>query len=643
MADSQRDYNKLSKDELIERINSLEVELRQSEGDRKAFLEASTDGYWDWRIQDSYEYMSPRFWEIFGFDYKTKTHDPAEWQDLIFQEDLNTALKNFDKHCATKGKHPYAQEVRYKHADGSTVTVLCRGKVVEWGENSQPIRMIGTHTDITQLKIIQEELKASLGQNALALKGMSVGTWDWDIPTGSFRLSPKLKSLIGIPLSEAPFTVDDFLEKLHPMDIELVNTELEKHFKSREPYDVEYRIRHTNGEYIWVRVCGHAVWNAEGRAIRMAGSLDDITEFKNMHQRKEELANAMKMAIEGISKLDPDGCYIYVNKAYAESLGYNRDELLGKHWSMTVSQGSLKEMEINYKNMLEWGVVSAETTGRKKDGTSTYKQITMIADYDETGTFTGHYCFSQDINDRKKFEAEKSKLILELTKSNEELDKFAYICSHDLQEPLRMIESFSGKLEGRIAHVLETDEKCAKYFDFIKEGASRAQDLINDILAYVKIQKDAIKSEQLDLNEILQVIEKQTLSHFDDDNCTISYSNLPRIIANKTQVYQLFQNIINNAVKYRKPNIAPVISVTAEDKISHWQFTIADNGIGIEKRHLNKVFEIFQRLHRRGEYNGSGIGLSICKTIVERHGGNIWVTSEKDKGSSFHFTLQKHT
>ena len=148
------DLKKLSKSELI-RL------LRQTDDERKRFIESSYDGYWNWYIQDDYEYMSPRFWEIFGIDYKTKKHKPGEWQDLIHPDDLKEALKNFDLHCKSKGKHPYNQEVRYKHAKGHWCTVFCRGQVVEWDDKGQAIRMVGTHTDITDLKVAQEELKRS--------------------------------------------------------------------------------------------------------------------------------------------------------------------------------------------------------------------------------------------------------------------------------------------------------------------------------------------------------------------------------------------------------------------------------------------------------------------------------------------------
>ena len=152
------DVEQLDRTQLIERITQLAQRLAQAEDDKKAFIESSYDGYWDWHPQEGYEYMSPRFWEMFGIDPATKKHDPQEWQHMIFAEDLQMALQNFQRHCETQGQHPYRQEVRYRHADGSTVTVLCRGQVVEWDEKGQARRMIGTHTDITAIRQAQQML-----------------------------------------------------------------------------------------------------------------------------------------------------------------------------------------------------------------------------------------------------------------------------------------------------------------------------------------------------------------------------------------------------------------------------------------------------------------------------------------------------
>ena len=200
-----------------------------------------------------------------------------------------------------------------------------------------------------------------------------------------------------------------------------------------------------------------------------------------------------------------------------------------------------------------------------------------------------------------------------------------------------MIRSFSEKLQSHFGSDLDNDPKGKKYFHFIIDGAKRAQNLIFDILEYSKVAKSVESFEDINIKNIIDLL-KTTI---EEEKNIITHDSLPIIRGNKTQVYQLFQNIINNAFKYQKPNTIASVHIGVEDKPQFWQFAIKDNGIGIEKRHQKKIFDIFQRLHGQSLYPGTGIGLSICKKVVEHHGGTIWVDSEKDKGSIFYFTILK--
>lgn len=237
---------------------------------------------------------------------------------------------------------------------------------------------------------------------------------------------------------------------------------------------------------------------------------------------------------------------------------------------------------------------------------------------------------------------EREELIERLVESNEALARFAYVCSHDLQEPLRMITSFSKKLETHLRENLKSDEKGSKYLQFVTDGAERAYDLITDILHYSSIEKNTQNLEQIDLNLIMKNISDDLHMDIVQKNAKINHKKLPTIKGNRTQIYQLFMNLINNALKYCSKEQNPIIDIncTQEDS-NRWLFSVRDNGIGIEKKHLKKIFEVFGRLHSRREYPGTGIGLSICQKVVSRHGGKIWVESEPGIGSTFYFTLLK--
>lgn len=238
---------------------------------------------------------------------------------------------------------------------------------------------------------------------------------------------------------------------------------------------------------------------------------------------------------------------------------------------------------------------------------------------------------------------EKNNLIEKLSDSNEELERFAFVCSHDLQEPLRMIRSFSEKLQIHMGEHFENDEKGKKYFRFITNGAEQAQDLIQDILAYSSIDNDAQPMEKVNPKDLIDVIKSNMQLNLEERDGKITYDELPDLCGNKTQFFQLFQNIINNGIKYQKIDSSPHVHVSVKDSGEYWQFSIKDNGIGMETRHLTKIFDVFKRLNKKSQYAGTGVGLSICKKVVQRHGGRIWVESKKDIGSTFYFTILKLT
>jgi signal transduction histidine kinase len=234
--------------------------------------------------------------------------------------------------------------------------------------------------------------------------------------------------------------------------------------------------------------------------------------------------------------------------------------------------------------------------------------------------------------------AERQQAEEDLKRSNENLEQFAYVASHDLQEPLRVMSSFSQLLEKRYKDKLDQDAK--EFIAFIVDAAARMQALISDLLAFSRVSRLEITLKEIDCNEILTQVVKSIAVTISENRATVTSDNLPVIMAHEVSLFQLFSNLVGNALKFRSRE-DPRIHISSRENENEWIFSVQDNGIGIDPQYAERIFLIFQRLHRKEEYKGTGIGLSICKTIVTNLGGRIWVESQLHRGSTFYFTIPK--
>lgn len=244
-----------------------------------------------------------------------------------------------------------------------------------------------------------------------------------------------------------------------------------------------------------------------------------------------------------------------------------------------------------------------------------------------------------EIEDRKRIEKKLAERAFDLMRSNSDLEEFAYIASHDLKAPVRTISSFSQLLERKYGHLLDGEAK--EYLNFVVNGTNQINQLIDDLLQYSRISRSRGELEEVDFNQLMNIVQKNIVSTIKENNAQIIVGDLPTVSANYLNMIQLVQNLISNAIKFKKPDEAPIIKVGVQEDEHNYIFSVEDNGIGIDEEYKNKVFAIFQRLHNRDEYEGTGIGLAICKKIVERHKGRIWFTSKPNRGTKFYFTLPK--
>ncbi|HYC28681.1 MAG TPA: ATP-binding protein, partial [Chitinophagaceae bacterium] len=306
------------------------------------------------------------------------------------------------------------------------------------------------------------------------------------------------------------------------------------------------------------------------------------------------------------------------------------------------------KMEKARQEALEQGKkVDVEHRIIRADGQVCHMHTKGEITHDANGVPTWFSGTMQDITQRKEAELRLQQLnedlqqrAAELKASNAELERFAYVASHDLQEPLRMVTSFLGLLNKK--HNNDFDETSKKYIHYAVDGAERMKGLIQDLLHYSRLGSSAEKPTAVNLQEVMRDILHDFTALIQESDALINVETLPVVQGNKTQLSQLFQNLVGNALKYRGKE-QPRIHVQRKEEETHWLFSVKDNGIGIDPKYFDKIFVIFQRLHNKDLYGGTGIGLAVCKKIVENHGGRIWVESSSGQGSTFYFTLNKHT
>ena len=327
------------------------------------------------------------------------------------------------------------------------------------------------------------------------------------------------------------------------------------------------------------------------------------------------------------------------NAAHARGFGTTPDACVGKTDFDFFSREYAEHTFAEEQEIIRTGnpIINKDQRIVRRDGTVVWGSTTKMPWRDPDGQIIGTFGLTRDVTATKEAEARLRKEHEELTRSNAELEQFAYVASHDLQEPLRAVAScvqlLKKRYEGRL------DARADEFILHAVEGTKRMQALINDLLAYSRVGTHQQPFEPVDCGEIVEEALANLTVAVQESGATVTRDPLPTVMADPTHLTQVFQNLIGNALKFRAEGRKPLIRLTAKNAAGEWTFAVSDNGIGIEPQYFERIFRVFQRLHTRASYPGTGIGLAICKKIVERHGGRIWIESQPDQGSTFYFTL----
>lgn len=511
--------------------------------------------------------------------------------------------------------------------------------LITTGRNDVVRRLVQQKTD---------ELRKSEGHFELAITGASVGIWDWNTVSGEMYWSPILNKIFGISDPHFVPSFEYFESRLHPDDRARTIAALRSHLDGASletTYDVEYRLRKNDGQYVWIYSHGQTVCDGE-QPPHISGSVLDITSRKQFEQAlkasEELLRSSMEHAPIGMALVAPDGKFLKVNKALCQLIGYSEAEFLQLDFQAITHTDDLAKDTGYVQQMLQRHIETYKMEKRyiHKDGHIVWIQlsVSLITDNDNQPLY--FISQMQDISERKQADIIKQDLLRKLTESNTELERFAYVASHDMQEPLRMISNFSQLIAREYHDKLDQDGQ--QYIDLITSSTRRIQLMVSDLLEYARIGNDTSKFSWIDGNTEIEQALMNLSETIKEHHAVVSHDAMPSFKGNPVQFMRLIQNLLNNALNYLPAGQAAQVHIGVEDQGACWRFSFRDNGIGIQEKFLNQIFEPFKRLHSWHQRQGTGLGLSICKKIVENHGGQIWATSEVGIGSVFYFTIPKN-
>jgi PAS domain S-box-containing protein len=583
-----------------------------------------------------------RFWNrgaqtTYGFSKEDvlgrKSHD-------LLATEFPKALKDIEQDVLTAGR--WQGELIHLSQDHTRIVVDSRWSLIRNSE-AKPIAILEINTDITAYKQSEEALRVAKEDRLEEKLRLIVDA----APNGMILVDQKGE--ITLVNSQVERVFGYSREELLGQSIEMLVPDAvrAKHPTHRKSFDADPKVRsmgagrdlygqHKDGRHIPVEI-GLNPFTTEGERFVLA-SIIDITERKRSEERLRLIVEA---APSGMIMVDHDGKIVLVNSQIERLFGYKREELIGELIEMLVPKPS-RGKHPTYRDDFfadpkarPMGV-GRDLYGLRKDGERIPVEIGLNPLLTEGEKFV--LASVVDITERKRAEQLLQEKLSELQRSNEDLQQFAYVCSHDLQEPLRVISNYTQLLAKRYKGSLDNDAD--EFIEFTVDAAKRMQELINDLLLYSRVDSKGQEFEPVECSAILELAVANLQVAIKENHALIHCDTLPIVKADSSQLIQLFQNLLSNAIKFRSEE-PPEIGISVTEQAKFWQFTVRDNGLGFNMKHHERVFVIFQRLHMREKYPGSGIGLAICKKIVERHQGRMWVDSVPGQGTEFHFTLPK--
>ncbi len=606
--------------------------LNQSQFRLSFFFDHAIDGM-SIIVDGKYQMVNKAFLKIFGYDSENEILgrnyldfvDPEFYEKIkrIFEDD-STQLYNS----------------RIIRKDGVFRNVEITGRTIE--HQNQRVR-ISVWRDLDERKKVQDRIHESEERFKAVFQNSSLGillaNYNGDLVDANLTIIERLG------FSQLDFKKMNLLDLVYEEDKILAHNAINGLLSGEVTRTcTEKRLKKKNGIITWCRVTCNLMNVSESQKLVLALIEDIDTQKKNekaLIESEEKFRAVYESSPMGILISRSPGIIYDLNPAFAEMMGYSESELKGKNLLEITHpsdyQKTKKWLDKIFNKEIQNYITEKQYV--RKDGTDFWAKA-VVSTMNDLSDEVITVAIVENIEKKKKTEEALEHKNRELTQINQELEHFAYVASHDLQEPLRTITSFIQILERR--YIKKLDEDAQQFMGFVVEGAKRMQSLIHDLLEYSRINRYNTGYEKVDLNEVFNTINRVLKDKIESNDALVLAENLPTVYGSRLQLTQVFQNLVDNAIKFRAKKRKPEIIISVNDLGDKWELIFKDNGIGINQEYFQRIFVIFQRLHTPDEYTGTGIGLAICKKIIERHGGEIWVISKHGKGCEFHLTIAKN-
>lgn len=522
-------------------------------------------------------------------------------------------------------------ELRYLARDGRVVRGRTRVAVVR-APDGRPSHHVSTIEDVTAAH--EDALRQQRQAALLHMAGhvARLGGWVVDLARREVRWSDTVCEIHEMPRGTTP-SVDDAVGFYAPESRPRIVALFEACVREGTPFDDELQLVTATGRRIWVRAIGQAVRDSQGQVVQVQGAFQDISDRKDAEHRARDLAERLTNTLESLTDafftLDPDWRFTYLNREAERLLLRARADLLGRDvWQEFPQAGSFEE---HYRRAVrEQQTVSFEEY---------YAPLDCWFEVKAYPSAEGLAVYFRDVTERRRAQEQLQRTLAQLRQRNRELQDFAFVASHDLQEPLRKIRTFCDRLLSR--HAAELPDRVTDQLQRIDRAAQRMHSLIEALLDYTRVASRTEPFAPVDLAAVCAGVVDDLEAAIEAAGAQVEVGALPTLPGDAHQLRQLFQNLLSNALKFRDPQRPPHVRISAGpvDGGAQWRVLVQDNGIGFDSRHAGKIFSPFQRLHTRDAYEGTGIGLAIVQRIVERHAGRIEATAEPGQGAAFAVTL----